>query len=106
VKGLPAQGPVAGDVLPAPSAGATARSAARSAAAPARATAESFSTAHRAAFASALLSLAGRVRGVFDPATRSREREYQRRLAQHRDEGRHVEAYLFVLDRSGDGRRA
>lgn len=65
-----------------------------------------FPSTHRVTLAAALLGVAGCVRRVLDSETRSREREYQRRLAQHRDDGRYVEAYLFVLDRAGDGRRA
>jgi SAM-dependent methyltransferase len=57
----------------------------------------------RALAASRSLSLAYRARASLSPELSREKREYRSRLARHRDDGRHIEAYLFVLEHGGGG---
>jgi SAM-dependent methyltransferase len=57
----------------------------------------------RAMAASAAFTFARRVRGLLTPNLLRARLEYRRRLARHREDGRHVEGCLFVLDKSRGG---
>jgi cyclopropane fatty-acyl-phospholipid synthase-like methyltransferase len=61
---------------------------------------------HRAMLASGLLSAVYRARASLTPELIRQRREFRRRLARHRDDGRHIEAYLFVLERDDRGGEA
>jgi SAM-dependent methyltransferase len=52
----------------------------------------------RAMVASRSVSIVYRARASLSPELARQQREYGRRLARHRDDGRHIEAYLFVLE--------
>jgi SAM-dependent methyltransferase len=57
----------------------------------------------RAMLASRSLSLAYRARALLSPGLARERREFARRLARHRNDGRHIEAYLFVLEPGAAG---
>jgi SAM-dependent methyltransferase len=52
----------------------------------------------RAMVASRCISVVYRARASLTPELARQRREFGRRLARHRNDGRHIEAYLFVLE--------
>jgi SAM-dependent methyltransferase len=57
---------------------------------------------YRARFGSAVATLLIRAGALSSPKLLRQQQEYRRRLARHAGDGRHVEAYLFVLERPSD----
>jgi SAM-dependent methyltransferase len=53
--------------------------------------------------ASRALTLAYRLRATLSPELARQKREYRLRLGTHREDGRHIEAYLFVLEPDSGG---